>query len=47
MADAYLQVGQPEESLVIYQLIESESMFYQGIQDKVQDSLSLIGSMGI
>lgn len=37
MADAYLQVGQPEESLVIYQLIESESMFYQGIQDKVQD----------
>ena len=36
MADAYLQVDQPEESLVIYELLEQEALFHEGIQEKLQ-----------
>lgn len=37
MADAYLQLGQPEESLILYELIEGEPIFYKGLQQKAQD----------
>lgn len=37
MADAYLQLGQPEESLILYELIEGEPIFYEGLQQKAQD----------
>ena len=40
MADAYLQIQQPEESLILYQLIENEPMFYEGIQEKVQQFIT-------
>lgn len=36
MADAYLQEDQPEESLIIYKLVEEETIFYEGIQEKLQ-----------
>ncbi|WP_213818182.1 tetratricopeptide repeat protein [Garciella nitratireducens] len=40
MADAYLQLGQPEESLILYELIEGEPIFYKGFQQKVQEFIT-------
>src|SRR5699024_6896454 len=40
MADAYLQVGQPGDSLVIYELLKGEKIFYEGIEEKIQEFIT-------
>lgn len=36
MADAYLQIDQAEESLIIYELLEKETLFQEALQEKLQ-----------
>ncbi|HHT50459.1 MAG TPA: hypothetical protein GXZ78_03160 [Eubacteriaceae bacterium] len=40
LADSYLKEGSPEESLIIYKLIEGDTIFYQGIQEKVDQLIT-------
>lgn len=40
MADAYERTGQPEESLIVYQLIEGNPGFHEGIQEKMQQLIT-------
>lgn len=40
MASSYLQTGQPEESLIIYELIEGEALFKKELQEKIQHMIA-------
>lgn len=40
MADSYLQTGQPEKSLIIYELIEGQPIFKEELQEKIQHMIT-------